>query len=266
MNKTTIQTIQLGLNTHYAQTLVVDGDAGAKTVAALNHVPVIPNQWELSRKLVGFIQVYALIERFDGGPIDGYMGPQTAYALDQLQYLIKHGAKELLWRDVNQTSKASKPTDMPIQHYNDLVKYYGEVGTNQTTINLPHAVRLAWDTDTSINRFTCHEKVADSLVRVLDRVLDHYGPDLYKSLGLDLWAGCLNVRKMRGGSNYSMHSWGIAIDWDSAHNQLRWNSDRARFSKPIYDEWWNIWEDEQWTSLGRETNRDWMHVQRARLK
>lgn len=268
MDKETIQTIQTGLNKHYTNTLIVDGDAGMKTMAALDRVPLLPLHWNAKRKLVGFIQVYALIEGFNGGPIDGFIGPQTSYALDQLKYLITHGDKEPLWRaedDVNiQTPSVS--SDIPLQNYKDLVKYYGEVGTNQTKVNLPHAVRLAWDTKTKINRFTCHERVADSLVRVLNRVVDHYGSNQYVELGLDLWAGCLNVRKMRGGNRYSMHSWGIALDWDSTRNRLRWGKDRANFSKPIYDEWWKIWEDEQWVSLGRETNRDYMHVQRARLK
>lgn len=266
MHTKTIRTIQTGLNTHYANNLIVDGDAGTKTIAALDHVPPIPTHWNEKRKLVGFIQVYALVEGFNGGPIDGYMGPQTLYALDQLEYLIDRGKKELLWREGDDVIKSNIKSSIPLQNYKDLVRYYGEVGTNQVKVDLPHAVRLAWDTNTKINRFTCHEKVADSLVRVLNRVIEHYGSEQYVALGMDLWAGCLNVRKMRGGNRYSMHSWGIAIDWDSARNQLRWTGDRANFADPIYDEWWKIWEDEQWTSLGRELNRDYMHVQRARLK
>jgi len=267
MNIETIQTVQTGMNKHCAQNLIVDGDAGAKTMAALDHVPQIPLPWKDQRKIVCFIQLYAFIEGFNGGPIDGYMGPQTLYALDQLKYLIKHDKPEQIWRDGDVNVPAPGIiSDIPLQNYKDLVKYYGEVGTNQVKVDLPHAVRLAWDTDTKINRFTCHEKVADSIVRVLDRVLDHYGSEQYIDLGMDLWAGCLNVRKMRGGNNYSMHSWGIAIDWDSARNQLKWGSQRANFANPMYDEWWKIWEDEQWTSLGRATNRDYMHVQRARLK
>lgn len=268
MNIETIQTIQTGLNKHYANKLGVDGDAGARTMAALDRVPLLPLHWSGKRKLIGFIQVYALVEGFNGGPIDGYIGPQTLYALDQLKYLITNGTKEPLWRKEDDAEIATSiaQSDIPLQNYKDLVKYYGEVGTNQVKVDLPHAVRLAWDTKTKINRFTCHEKVADSLVRVLTRVIDHYGSEQYKELGMDLWAGGLNVRKMRGGNRYSMHSWGIAMDWDSARNQLRWGRDKANFAKPIYDEWWKIWEDEQWTSLGRETNRDWMHCQKARLR
>ena len=82
---------------------------------------------------------------------------------------------------------------------------------------------------------------------------------------LDLWGGCLNVRKMRGGSRYSMHSWGIAIDYDPGKNRLKWGRDRAAFAKPEYDTWWRLWEEEGWVSLGRTRNFDWMHVQAAKL-
>lgn len=264
----TVQIVQTGLNKHYAQKLVVDGDAGAKTFAAINKVSLIPFHWNDKRKIISFIQVFALIEGIDAGPIDGYKGPQTNSAQDQLVYLIENGTKEPDWRNVDEEVSKHSPvkTDIPYQTYNDMVKYYGEVGENQTKVVLPHAIRLAWDTDTKINRFTCHEKVADSIVRVLTRVLEHYGHEQYVDLGMDLWAGCLNVRKMRGGNRYSMHSWGTAIDWDSARNRLRWHADKANFAKPIYNEWWDIWEDEQWTSLGRELDRDWMHVQRCRLR
>ena len=84
-------------------------------------------------------------------------------------------------------------------------------------------------------------------------------------LRLDRWGGCLNVRKMRGGSSWSMHAWGIAIDFDPDRNQLKWGRDRAVFARPDYDAWWRCWEDEGWTSLGRTKNYDWMHVQAARL-
>jgi hypothetical protein len=80
-----------------------------------------------------------------------------------------------------------------------------------------------------------------------------------------LFGGCLNVRRMRGGSAWSMHSWGIAFDFDPDRNQLRWGRDRAAFAKPEYNKWFELWEEEGAVSLGRVRNFDWMHVQFARL-
>ena len=70
---------------------------------------------------------------------------------------------------------------------------------------------------------------------------------------------------MRGGTRWSTHAWGIAIDYDPDRNQLKWGRDRAAFARPEYDAWWRLWEEEGWVSLGRTRNYDWMHVQAAKL-
>ena len=100
---------------------------------------------------------------------------------------------------------------------------------------------------------------------VLTKVLELYGIEEIQRLGLDVWSGCVNVRKMRGGTEWSMHSWGIAVDYDDTNNQLKWGRDKARFARPEYDKWWQCWEKEGWESLGRKKNYDWMHVQAAKI-
>jgi hypothetical protein len=70
---------------------------------------------------------------------------------------------------------------------------------------------------------------------------------------------------MRGGTKWSTHSWGIAIDYDPERNRLNWGRDKASFAKPEYGDWWKIWEKEGWVSLGRTRNFDWMHIQAAKL-
>ena len=101
---------------------------------------------------------------------------------------------------------------------------------------------------------------------MLTKAKVHYGVSGLQSMGLDLWGGCLNVRKMRGGTKYSTHSWGIAMDWDPAHNQLRWDKNKALLAQPRYEMWWKFWEEEGWVSLGRARDYDWMHVQAAQIK
>jgi hypothetical protein len=75
------------------------------------------------------------------------------------------------------------------------------------------------------------------------------------------FGGCLNVHKMRGGSAWSMHSWGIAFDFDPDRNQLTWKKDRAAFQPSEYANWFELWEEEGAISLGRSPNYDWMHTQ-----
>jgi hypothetical protein len=143
-------------------------------------------------------------------------------------------------------------------------QFYGVPGKNQTMLVLPFKMRIAWDRRKTISRFSVHEKVHDSALRAFNKIANAYDADARKDLGIDLFGGCLNVRRMRGGSRWSMHSWGIAIDFDPARNQLRWGRDKARLAKPDTEEFWCIWESEGWTSLGRARNCDYMHIQAAR--
>lgn len=147
----------------------------------------------------------------------------------------------------------------------DCEAYFGAPGTNQTLLILPYAMRLSWEPRTEIHKIGCNVNVKDALGRIFHNTLSHYGLDRIKELRLDLFGGCLNVRKKRGGSEWSMHAFGVAVDLDPDHNQLSWGRDRAAFSNPSYDKFWRIVESEGAVSLGRARNFDWMHFQFARL-
>jgi hypothetical protein len=117
-----------------------------------------------------------------------------------------------------------------------------------------------------VNTFRCHELVEHSFQSVFDQTIDHYGEAEWRRLGLDRFSGCFNVRKMRGGTSWSMHSWGIAYDLDAARNSLHQTSKTAQFAKPEYKPYWDIVESEGLVSLGRKKDFDWMHVQAATLR
>ncbi|KZM49053.1 M15 family metallopeptidase, partial [Labrenzia sp. OB1] len=116
-----------------------------------------------------------------------------------------------------------------------------------------------------VRTITLHSKVAASAERAFHKIRGLYSDRQIKDLGLDLFGGSLNVRRMRGGSRYSMHSWGIAIDFDPERNRLSWKRPQARLSLDDAIPFWRAWEAEGWVSLGRAANFDWMHVQAARL-
>ena len=131
-----------------------------------------------------------------------------------------------------------------------------------THINLPYPMRLAWDLETSVNRISCHKLVADNFTKIFNDLLYTYGYDEIKRLGIDLYGGCFNYRKMRGGDTWSTHSWGIAIDLDPSRNLLRETSKTARFARPEYKPMIDIFYHNGFESLGVEKNYDWMHFQK----
>lgn len=194
----------------------------------------------------------------NGLKIDGLYGDATKAVLFP-ETVPDRGDMEL------PTFPPSKSTELDWPRQAECIKFYGGVGLHQTTLTLPYNMRIAWDKNKTINKITVHEKVHDSARRCFYRIADAYDENTRKTIGIDLFGGSLNVRKMRGGNSYSMHSWGIAIDFDPERNQLKWGRDKARLAKTDAETFWRIWEDEGWVSLGRARNFDWMHVQAARL-
>jgi hypothetical protein len=259
--KKRIEFIQAELKNRGLYAGVIDGIAGSDTITALSKVTGLDPSWNATRKITGFIQLLCLDNGISPGDIDGYWGAQTEFAFNQYLYFKAHGSLPEPWRPEDRTPV--NPNHWPVQYTMGFDEFYGPRGSSLVRIELPYPQRLAWNTRTVISSFSCHSKVQESLQRILGKVLIQYGLDEIKRLGLDLWGGCYNERLIRGGSRWSMHSWGIALDFDPARNKLEWGRDKAAFSRPEYETWWKCWEEEGWVSLGRQRNFDWMHVQAA---
>lgn len=250
----------------------VDGIPGPKTGAALvkalgkreSRLPEGWASWPRTRLGTAYLQLCCHEHEIDAGKVDGYWGQVTDYAFGVLRELRETGRRPPLWRDIEPLDL--NPNDWPVETMAAMTAFYGRPGANLVTVDIPYTHRLAWDRRVKVNRISCNRKVAASLVRVLTSVKAHYGPDGIDELGLDVYGGCFNNRKMRGGSRKSTHAWGIALDYHPDSNRLRWGRERAVFARPEYHKWWEFWEKEGWVSLGREKNFDWMHVQAAKLR
>jgi hypothetical protein len=76
---------------------------------------------------------------------------------------------------------------------------------------------------------------------------------------LKTWDGCFNIRKKRGLSSMSLHSWGLAIDVNAFENGLNVTPKLSKeFVKCFIDsgfEWGGTW-----------TRKDGMHFQLGNLK
>ena len=145
----------------------------------------------------------------------------------------------------------------------DIIKKFGQPGdtSNFTTIQLPYPMRIAWDTKMTVNKVTVHKLAAPSLSRIFQEILAAYGLAEIQRLGIDLFGGIYNFRKMRGGSDWSVHAWAAAIDLDPARNGLKQTKKTAQFAKPEYKKMNDIFYKNGWYGLGREQDRDWMHYQ-----
>lgn len=145
-----------------------------------------------------------------------------------------------------------------------IISKYGkpnQQGSYLTTIQLPYPMRLAWDTKTTVTKMRCHKLVADNFIDTFNEILNYYGLAKIKELGIDLFGGCFNFRQMRGGSDYSRHSWGLAIDLDPERNQLKETAATARFARSEYLPMIEIFYKNGFVNLGVEKNYDWMHFE-----
>lgn len=141
-----------------------------------------------------------------------------------------------------------------------IIAKYGQPGTaNLIQMDLPYPMRIAWDTKTTVNKIQVHKLIAPKLKAVFDELLQVYGLPEIQRLGIDLFGGCYNYRKQRGGSDWSRHAWAIAIDLDPARNPLKASSKTAQFAKPEYKKMIEIFYKHGFVGLGPEKNYDWMH-------
>lgn len=202
--------------------------------------------------------------------VDGAFGPATQR--ETIKFQLKNGLKpdgvvgNKTRNFVTNVSNNSPLSERwPKQDYNSMVNFYGPVGENQTSLQLPYKLKIAWAPSTTIGKMTCNAKCAQAFHTIFENTLKMYGAKEIQRLKLDVFGGCLNVRKMRGGSAWSIHSWGAAIDLDPDNNQLKWTSPRATFSRKDYNDFWEIVQQVGGVSLGQARNFDWMHLQLAGL-
>ena len=248
-----------------ANDLEVDGWIGPRSKARFKEILGI--ELPKNRLVAGVIQ-RATFSQFTKPPtvkqlkLDYWYGPDTDTAVEAWWHYIEDRSLPVR-RDeqpdgcLSERPKSicSKPTDAR------MIKEYGKPGKNQKTFNLPYPVRLAWDTATIVTRMTLHESVYSRAVMALIDIGKSYDRDERDRLGLNLYGGALNVRKKRGGSTWSAHAFGAAIDWDPDHNRLRWKSDKAKMAGPEYKRFIDIWEENGFMNLGRCYDFDWMHYQ-----
>ena len=99
----------------------------------------------------------------------------------------------------------------------------------------------------------CNKQMVEPLKAAFKNLIDRGFIDELKS-----WDGCFMIRKIRGGVNYSIHSWGLAVDVNAAENGLGVEPKLSEgFVKCFTDagfDWGGLWE-----------RKDGMHFQLAKI-
>lgn len=256
--------------------LKVDGEIGRKSLKAVDlllakdiYAKPRYSNWEDTRRLVAVEQIFYRGEGIEVGLVDGRVGPQTLYARNVYAARLRGDPTEETWRDKDES--LARPNYVPPKNSTiwptqaGVPKFFGNPGTNLVTMEFPYPMVLAWDPDVVVKHTSCHKKVAEPMRRVFENALKVYGHKAIVDLRLNRFGGLFNKRKVRGGSRWSMHAYGIACDIDPDRNQLKWNKSKATLDEKVYEPWWKIVEAEGAISLGRERDYDWMHFQFARL-
>lgn len=146
---------------------------------------------------------------------------------------------------------------------------------NDCIINVrpPNGWKLYYQDASVVASFSIrmHRLVADSFISVLNEVWDYARSQLGDDASdeqirlwlherrLDLHGGGYNYRRKRSNSSeLSLHSYGIAIDWDPKNNP-----NQSPLTCTLPDWWFEIWRRHGWRDGRHFSKPDPMHVQFA---
>jgi hypothetical protein len=142
------------------------------------------------------------------------------------------------------------------------LKKYGE--PSQTNPNM-----ILWDVPTELEigiipkRIYCNKDLVGPLSKAFKALITTGHVKELKT-----WDGCFNIRKKRGLTTMSLHSWGIAVDVNSASNQLGKSYDQLikEGRTPLSEGFLKCFRDNGFDCGGDWVNRpDRMHFQLAKI-
>lgn len=253
----------------------IDGRDGPMTQAAVietgralnDRYTQTPSAWSVDRQRVAAVQ--AALDRlgYEPGVADGLIGHNSKNALEAFLHKRAYGKPLVIPRLPDQPQ--AKPIKAAVPRQAECDAFYGvpgeQIKARLVTVNLPYAMRLDYDLGTSISRVTLHQKCAPSFIEAMIAVRAEYRHARQTALGLDRYAGGYMHRKMRGGSRWSMHAYGCAVDFYAEPNGLTTRCPRALFCGAEYKPFLDIMESHGWLPAIRLWGSDAMHLQMARL-
>ena len=248
------------------QTLVgvtADGVIGSKTLAAIaDALDIKPSAYK--KTTIKNIQVAIGVNN------DGIIGKNTLSALIAtlssmviIKKDIKPEIKKYIEKPIKFTKVDYKAQPVTQKKLRSETSIFGKAGceSDLVSVKVPSNYPLYYG-DTRVKSIRIHKLVADRLEAALKDVINHYGDDIETvAPAICKYDGSYNFRQSRNSSSQSVHSWGLALDFDAANNTMKMSAPKARLSQDIYKPFFDIMEYHGFLSLGRRGDYDWMHVQ-----
>lgn len=171
---------------------------------------------------------------------DGWWGPKSQKA-----------CREYL------TSLMPSPSPWPPSDQASLRKFYGEPGDESQLVTITFPFPMMYGTK-QVTKTRVHKKCSESLLRVLGAIGQKYSalPGIMEEA--QDYGGVFNFRLKRGGSTYSLHAYGAAIDLDADDNTFK-NSWPMQADMPL--EIIEEFAKEGWVSAAAFWGYDAMHFQ-----
>lgn len=240
-----------------------DGIIGPKTLGAIA---------ELLNVTVSAYKTTTIknIQKAVGTAVDGIIGKNTLNAiinkLSRTSVITKQVdplLKKYIEKPISFTKLSYKAQPVTQAAVRTGKSIFGKAGDESVLVNVPVPENYPLKYDGKrVKTIRVHKLVADRLEAALKDIINHYGEDIETvAPGACIYDGSYYFRTSRGSSSTSIHSWGLALDFDAANNAMKTSAPKARLSQDIYKPFFNILEHHGFLSLGRRGNYDWMHVQ-----
>lgn len=182
-------------------------------------------------------QIQKMQRRIGVAP-DGFWGPRSqARCRDYLRQMMP------------------TPNPWPYSTQDALREFYGEPGDESNLVVIEFPYPMFYD-GKRVLKSRCHLKVAASLTRILNQIGNLYSANKDIIEEAEDYGGIFNFRHKRGGTTYSVHSWGAAIDIDADDNSFK-NTWPLMADMPL--EICEAFAKEGWTSAGPFWGFDAMH-------
>lgn len=210
------------------------------------------------------------IQKAVGATADGIIGQNTLNAI-----IAKLDGKPVAKKEVSPLIQ--KYIDKPIEYTKVDYKanpvkqsvlraggsVFGKAGNESVLVNVPVPENYPLKYDgKKVKSIRVHRLAADRLEAALKDIINHYGEDIETvAPAACVYDGSYYFRSSRGSGSTSIHSWGLALDFDAANNAMKTSAPKARLSQDIYKPFFDILEYHGFLSLGRRGDYDWMHVQ-----